>query len=372
MEVLHCYKTYFPDTVGGIEKAIFEICESTYPYGVTSEVFSLSSNIVERTSKIQHHTTIKCKSNFEIASTPFSFTAFYRFRQAAKKADIIHYHYPYPFADILHFACGIKKPSIVTYQSDIIKQKFLKCLYAPLKNRFLNAMDIVVSTSPNYFATSNTLKNYKNKTRIIPLGVNRENYHNPSDEDVTSWKRKLDEKFFLFIGACRYYKGLFTLIDAVAGTNIPIAIAGIGYLKDDLKKYATSKGVRNVHFLGQITDYDLSALLTACYGFVFPSHLRSEAFGVALVEAAMFGKPLISCEIGTGTTYINIDQETGIAVPPSDSSALQKAMQFLLDNPKVAQQMGAHAKKRYEKYFTANQMGKSYFELYQELVSAKV
>jgi glycosyltransferase involved in cell wall biosynthesis len=73
----------------------------------------------------------------------------------------------------------------------------------------------------------------------------------------------------------------------------------------------------------------------------FPSHLRSEAFGISLLEGAMYGKPMISSEIGTGTTYINIDQQTGLVVPPSDPQALREAMRTLWDDPQLAQEMGS-------------------------------
>ena len=70
-----------------------------------------------------------------------------------------------------------------------------------------------------------------------------------------------------------------------------------------------------VAVLGALDDADKVALLTLCYAVAFPSHLRSEAFGISLLEGAMYGKPMISSEIGTGTSYINIDGETGLVVP---------------------------------------------------------
>ena len=103
------------------------------------------------------------------------------------------------------------------------------------------------------------------------------------------------------------------------------------------------------------------------YGVVFPSHLRSEAFGISLLEGAMYGKPLISSEIGTGTTYINIANETGLVVPPSNAQALKEAMQYLWDNPEQAAEMGKRAEERYWKYFTADIMVNSYAELYRKL-----
>src|SRR5690606_23534758 len=99
-------------------------------------------------------------------------------------------------------------------------------------------------------------------------------------------------------------------------------------------------GVHNIHFLGQLSEEDKTVLLMLCYAFVFPSHLRSEAFGLSLLEAAMFGKPMISCEIGTGTSYINYMNNTGYVVPPADSLALANAMQFFLDHPEQVAVMG--------------------------------
>ena len=117
-----------------------------------------------------------------------------------------------------------------------------------------------------------------------------------------------------------------------------------------------------------MSDEDKVALITLSYAILFPSNLRSEAFGISLLEGAMFGRPLISCEIGTGTTYINIDGETGIVVPPSDPGALRKAMDYLWKNTKISKNMGKNAEKRYWDLFTADKMAKSYVNLYKSLL----
>lgn len=126
---------------------------------------------------------------------------------------------------------------------------------------------------------------------------------------------------------------------------------------------------RNVVFLGRIDEADKVALLELCYGVVFPSHLRSEAFGISLLEGAMFGKPLISSEIGTGTSYINIHGETGLVVPPNDPVAFRSAMQRLWDDPSLAAQMGAKADRRFFQLFTAENMARNHSELYREVVA---
>jgi rhamnosyl/mannosyltransferase len=103
---------------------------------------------------------------------------------------------------------------------------------------------------------------------------------------------------------------------------------------------------------------------------VLPSHLRSEAYGMALVEAALWAKPMISCEIGTGTSYVNLDGITGFVVPPRDPLALSRAMQALIDNETLALRFGHAARARYEEMFSGEAMGRNHFALYKEALSA--
>ncbi|MEJ2613012.1 MAG: glycosyltransferase, partial [Candidatus Thiodiazotropha sp.] len=106
-----------------------------------------------------------------------------------------------------------------------------------------------------------------------------------------------------------------------------------------------------------------------CRAVVFPSHLRSEAFGVTLLEGAIHSKPLISTEIGTGTSYINIDGESGFVVPPADAKSLREAMLRLAQDEALAQRMGRAARQRYETLFTGRVMGERYVGLYKRLLS---
>ncbi len=81
----------------------------------------------------------------------------------------------------------------------------------------------------------------------------------------------------------------------------------------------------------------------------------------------MYGKPMVSSEIGTGTTFINIGDETGLVVPPSDPVAMRQAMRYLWEHPEQAADMGRRAEERYWQTFTADQMVRSYVDLYGDL-----
>ena len=367
MRILQFYKTSFPDTMGGVEQVINQIARGAVRLGVKTDVLSLSPDRVARTVEIDGYLAHRARLHLQIASTGFSASVFLRFSQLAKKADVIHYHFPWPFMDLVHFATRVKKPTLVTYHSDIIRQKHLLKLYRPLKHKFLASMDRIVATSPNYLATSEVLEKFSDKVTVIPIGLDKATYPQPAVERLQFWSDKFGSRFFLFVGLLRYYKGLHILLEAVQGMDYPVVIVGAGPIEKELKVQAAQLGLRNIHFLGCLSDEDKVALLTLCYSVVFPSHLRSEAFGISLLEGAMYGKPMISSEIGTGTTFINIADQTGLVVPPSDPVALRQAMRYLWENPEHAAEMGRRAEKRYWKQFTADQMVEEYVKLYRDL-----
>jgi len=370
MRVLHFYKTYYPDTVGGIEQVIRQMCVGTGRIGVTNEVLTLTRDKDGPSQmEFEGHTIHRVKLDFEIASTGFSFAAIRKLARLARKADVIHYHFPWPFMDLAHFMARVNKPSVVTYHSDIVRQKNLLRVYTPLKQRFLRDVSAIVATSPNYLASSPVLKRYKSKIRTITYGLDKSIYPQPRQEVLDQWRARCGERFFLFVGVLRYYKGLHILLDAMANLDYPVVIVGAGPIEQELKAHAERLGLSHVMFVGQLEEEDKVALLHLCYAMAFPSHLRSEAFGISLLEGAMFGKPMISSEIGTGTTYINIDNETGLVVPPSDPQAFGAAMRTLWENPERAAEMGRRAEARYWELFTAEKMADNYAALYRELAN---
>ena len=371
LRILHVYRTYFPDTQGGLEEVIRQICLNSQSHQVESRVFYLSDNSEPSVMNRQESTIYRFKKTFEVASCGVGLSAFSGFKKLVDWADIVHYHFPWPFGDLLHLVSQVTKPSLVTYHSDIVRQKLLLQLYRPLMTRFLHSVDRVIPTSQNYFATSEVLGQYSDKVRVIPIGLDNNSYPVLSDEQLAAQCDIHGENFFLFIGVLRYYKGLHILLDALKGSDVCCVIAGSGPIEQELKNKAQQLGLYNVRFLGRVSDEVKVALLKLCRGVVFPSHLRSEAFGVTLLEGAMYGKPLISSEIGTGTSYINLDGETGYVIPPANPVALRKAMEALHHNPDRAERMGRTARARYEKEFTGALMGKRYVELYREMVEAE-
>ncbi len=367
MKVLHVYRTYYPATQGGLEETIRQLCVNTAKYGVQTRVMAPARTPESKVVRVSGSRVYQPKLNFEIASCSVSWEALTMFKRLQRWADVVHYHFPWPYADILNKLAPPQCPTVLTYHSDIVRQKMLLGLYRPLMRRFLASVDRIVCTSPNYFATSEVLPKFSDKVEVIPIGLNESSYPVPRQSTRQEVAEEFGENFFLFVGVLRYYKGLHILLDAIRGAPYKVVIAGSGPTEKELKQQAEALRLNNVIFAGHVSDEVKVALFERSLGIIFPSYLRSEAFGVTLLEGAMYGKPLISTEVGSGTSHVNIDRETGIVVPPGSAPALRTAMDTMHQNPEETRQMGCNARARFEALFTGDLMARRYIDIYSQL-----
>ena len=364
--VLHVYRTYFPDPIGGVQEAIRQICLSTASFGVTNSVFCLSPNphppLMMQNPPVWRERSWMAPASCDIGDI----NAFRQFMRLAGDHDLIHYHFPWPFADLMHFFARARVKAVMTYHSDIVKQSILGRFYAPLMWKMLMSMDRIVATSPGYVSSSRVLSNKRIRSRVcvIPLGV-RDVYNEISREDNLNAK---NDPYFLFVGALRYYKGIPTLLQAAKSVPARIIIAGEGAYGAELRQMAKELECSNVEFKGQVTDEEKFRLLQGCRAFVLPSDQRSEAFGVALIEAAMLGRPMISTELHTGTSFINKHMGTGFVIPPKQPAALADAMKTLLNDPELAHNFGINARIHYKEMFSEFALGSAYNNLYQNVL----
>ncbi|GLQ54973.1 glycosyltransferase WbpZ [Devosia nitrariae] len=363
---MHVYKTYLPEDFTGIPRVIHAIAEGLAGSGIETEVLALYGNDVGSAPfKVGNHLVHPIRRDMQIASASLSLRAFPEFGRLVRHADVVHYHFPWPMADLLHLAYGRRTPSVVTYHSDIVRQQRLLRFYAPVMNAFLAKVDAIVATSPNYHETSPVLARHRKKVSVIPIGIGeREPVGEPHRE---AWRSRVGEGFFLFVGALRYYKGAGFLIEAARITGLPVVIAG----SNDRKELDVAGLPANVTYVGEVSEADKEALLDLCSAFAFPSHLRSEAFGVALLEAARAGRPMISCEIGTGTSYVNVDGQTGLVVEPASPHALARAMTTLSGNDEMVARMGANARHRYKQLFRSADAAQAYLNVYRDLAAGR-
>lgn len=372
IRALHVYRTYFPDPQGGMQEAIRQVCLATQSFGISNQIFTLSPSPVPVEIERTEARVIRSRSWASPASCDIGgLDALRKFRKLTTESTVLHYLFPWPFADVLNTLARPSIPSVLTYVSDIVRQRWLARGYAPLMWQTLKQVKAIVANCPAYARTSPILSDpsIRDKVRVIPFGIVEESYPKEGDDSVFSrLGLGVGEPYFLFVGVLRYYKGLQYLIEAARQIKAQIVIAGQGPEDRSLQRLARESQTNNVVFAGQISDDEKVALLKRCRALILPSHLRSEAFGMALVEASLFGRPLISCEIGTGTSYVNAHGESGLVVPPGKSAELTDAMNTLLRDDSLAQGLGQGARLRYDKLFSGPALGRAYSDLFHELI----
>lgn len=363
LNILHVYRTCYPITNGGVEQVIRYLSKGAIELKHNVKILSLSD--VDDVLDFEGSKIHLCKRNFSIKSNCFSFSFYKEFKNLSDWADIINLHYPWPSGDLVSLLTD--KPIVVTYHSDILRQKFLGLIYKPLEKYTLSKSKKVIATSQNYLNSSSNLQKHFNKVEVIPLGINFEDYNSVEEDIMLKITQKYGKDFFLFLGVLRYYKGLDYLLEAAKDNHLPVVIAGSGPEEAKLKQYVAKHDLVNVKFAGFVSDDEKIALLSNCKGLVFPSHLRTEAFGVSIIEALYFGVPVISCDISTGTSYVNKNNETGYVIPPQDSEALSQAM-IKLNNSMDYDNMSNNCHRRALDFFEYRRMSLSYIDLYEGLL----
>lgn len=370
LKILHVYRTYFPDTQGGLEEAIRQTALATTARGVDNIILSLSQRPHPAMLTHPEGRVFRSRRHLSFASCDMGFGLLKEFRRLARQVDLIQFHFPWPFGDLINLLGNPGKPYVITYHSDIVRQRLLGKLYYPLMHHFLKKAAAIVPTSPQYLETSTVLSAYRQHCGVIPLGLDEAFYPVVDDDLLKRMQTRYGGGFFLFVGVLRYYKGLQFLLPALKDADYRLILVGDGPERARLETQARDLELDNVEFTGFVSDAEKMALIRLSRAMVFPSHLRSEAFGVSLLEAAMMGRPMISTEVGTGTSYVNKHGETGVVVQPASVGELRQGMDILTDD-NLALKLGRAARRRFEGYFSAGMVGSAYCDLYESILTGK-
>lgn len=367
MKVLQVNKLYYPH-IGGVEIHVRDLAVALHPL-VDVKVLTANTRFATVRELIDGVEVIKVASLGRLQSAPLapSFPLWLR----KMNADIYHFHFPYPPGELSFLLAQIPGKLVVTYHSDIVRQRFLLTLYRPFLRRFLSRARSILAFSPNLIAHSFFLQEFKKKCQVIPYGIDLKVFKLTPEEErkVKEIKKKYGSNLILFVGRLIYYKGLSYLLEAMKGVKGTLLVAGEGNLREALEKKARETGIENkVHFLGEASDRELIILYHACDFLVLPSIAESEAFGRVQLEAHACGKPVVSTNLPTGVPYANVHEKTGLVVPPKDSLALAKALNTLLTEDFFRKKLGIQAKKRVETSFTYKAMAEAVMKVYEEVL----
>ena len=189
LEILEVNKAYFPH-IGGIETLVRQY----------SEELGRLDGVKVRTLVCRdgRGKTIRekiCGVNITRAGSfgtyfkcPISLSFIKYMRKMAKTSDVVHIHVPFPLADAALLLSGYKGKVVVSWHSDIVKQKKLMLIYKPFMRYLLKRADIILTATEGHVKHSLYLPEFKDKCRVLPYGITPEEYYSVPRRPVLTEK----------------------------------------------------------------------------------------------------------------------------------------------------------------------------------------
>ena len=367
LKILEVNKAYYPH-IGGIETIIRQYSEALGRLdGADVKVLvcrdSRGKTVREKMCGVD---VTRAGSLGTYFSCPLSLSFIRYFRRMAKKSDVVHIHVPFPLADAALLLSGYKGKVVVSWHSDIVKQKKLMLFYKPFMRYLLKRADLILAATEGHVKHSLYLPEFKEKCRVLPYGIEPAEYLTvPRRPVLTERASDRSSVKVFFTGRLVYYKGVDVLLKAFTMVKgCELFIAGNGELGDSLKKFAEEKGLgEKVHFLGFLPDEELRQAYADCDIFVLPSVAPSEAFGIVQLEAMVYGKPVINTALPSGVPFVSLNGKTGLTVKPSSPKALADAINRLAEDRELRERLGKAAAERVQKDFNEEKILERLFEL---------
>src|SRR5580698_969173 len=315
MRVLHLGK-FYPPFRGGIESHLQALCRELTK-SITVNVIVANETARLLASEIDQVKVRRLPRLFDLGASPVCPTMPGEIRNT--RADIIHLHLPNPLAALAYLASGHQGRLVITWHSDIVRQQTMARMLGPLDNAILRRTSALIASSPNYVDSSPILSRNRDLCRVIPFGIDANSFRPRDAEIAAKIRRRYGPRIVLAVGRMVYYKGFEYLIRAMASVNGHLLLVGEGPLQAKLERLAFEAGARDrITFLGRVSQDEVIGYYHAADVFVMPSIARSEAFGIAQLEAMACGKPVVNTRLDSGVPFVSLDGVTGTTVAPAD------------------------------------------------------
>src|SRR6056297_3837425 len=391
MRVLHIGK-FFAPFAGGIENFMLDllracsaenVAQACLVHAAPGQAHTSSDEVFEF---IEHFARVPTVA--QISYAPVS----PGFRRAMERIlvefmpDVLHLHLPNTSAFwALTSRRARRLPWVLHWHSDVIgpgldtKLKMLYPFYRPFEQALLKRADVVIATSPPYLDSSLALRPWREKCRVIPLGLAPDRVEvaagrlgSSADDGVSIPDWAGDGRFrVLGVGRLSRYKGFGTLIRAAAGTDaVELIIAGDGEQRSQLERLVPLRASGRIRLVGGVDDATRNRLMAECDLFCLPSINRAEAFGLSLVEAMAAGKAQLATRVaGSGMGWVVAEGRTGWLVAPGDVDALVGLLRRVAQDRAVLEQTGARARQSFDARFGIDAVARQIVELYRAVLA---
>ena len=373
MRVLHAYKVFPPDVVGGITEVIAYIAKGMAPRHESSLLVARSRGWGRRYTL--DSLPVEALFSFgTLLSTPIAPSFPFVLAKRSRQAALVALHHPFPLNDI-GVALGLPRKTavVVHWHGEIVRQRSLTGLVAPFIRRTLARAQRIIVSHPTLVSASPFLAAHTEKCAVVPFGI-----------DVPYWteldsaqRRRVEElrsrypRLVIATGRLVPYKGFDVLIEALRHLDATAIIVGEGPLRHDLLRLAQQRGVADRLILaGMLSRDDLKVHLHAARLYAFPSVSAAEAFGIVQLEAMAVGLPIVNTDLPTGVPHVARHGLEALTVRTNDPAALAAAIAQLLDDRALAQRLGAAGRRRATTEYDLQTFVKRIEDVYEQAVSA--
>jgi len=346
LRVLHVGK-YYPPIRGGIESYLKDLTGALKSKGVAcSIIVHEPAGKLLRSGERDEASLVLAASYGELLYTPISPVFPFVLASSVRRFSphIIHLHLP----NVSAFWClaipGARAvPWVIQWQSDVVQSAIdprlrpAYALYRPFEQRLLRKAASVIVSSGAYLEGSAPLIPWRDKCRIVTLGLDTERLPWP-DAGAVAHAEKIwnsdDSLRVLAVGRLTYYKGFSVLLEAAAKLkDVRVEIVGEGGMKRELAERIRELGLEGkVSLRGELSDEALQGLFATADCLCLPSIERTEAFGMVLLEAMHYGLRIVASDIpGSGVGWVVRQSGSGILFPPGDADELASSLKFILE-----------------------------------------
>ena len=383
LRVLQFGRFHNAEQNGGIERHMQLLCEGLVALDVDVTYLVAGDSLRSKDSKINtlggSYRLVEAGTLgtfFSTAASPMQILkalAMYR----KEPFDVVHLHFPNPLAHLASLLLPASIKRVITWHSDIVRQKRLLAIYLPFLQSVTLRADALIAATPAHYTSSTQIPASlpAAKRHVIPYGRDFSDLAlTPATEmlrealKVKAKSTNASGRIIFALGRHVYYKGFDVLIDAMQQVDAQLILGGDGPLKAELQQQAERLGISHkVIFTGSIIEADLAAYFNACDVFCLPSVEQSEAFGLVQLEAMACGKPVVCTQLNNGVNVVNQAGVTGLAVPVRDATALAEALNMLLNDDALRSKLGQQAKAHAISGYSLTAMSNSHVALYASL-----
>lgn len=264
-----------------------------------------------------------------------------------EKFDVLHIHEPWVPIVSRQVLTRSTAANVCTFHARLPDNRMSKTIERVVKPytksiiKYINSFTAVSDPAAQY------LKHLADvEVHMIPNGIDTDKYK-------PNLSAKTESPTIFYVGRLEKRKGVKYLIKAfkILQQKMPEAellIGGAGPDREKLEEYVHEESIKNVQFLGYMTDEEKIVTMQTADVFCSPA-IYGESFGIVLLEALACGKPVVA---GANPGYETVLKETGALglVNPKDSAEFARRLQIFLTNQDMRDMWTAWATKYVQQF----------------------